>query len=264
LGFDKPPHSNDVLRSAIARAKRAGRPLLVFVLPTDDGLKGDRGTTFGSFLNHAPPAALGPLAMVEVACATTEEIRAVVPSAGAGEPLMYLVDTDGSGQVTPIDATLAKMPGWDDPNGIDKAIDDRIVAVGTLLKKSLLTNPAMLERWEKQATSIVGARELAAIEADVAAGRAVSAERLDRGAVYLVRHAADATGPSASIDARLALLGGAAAARLTKRAIDGSRWARSTGCGASVEGDPEPLLIGCGMGHVPAKSQRFLFFFANR
>ena len=46
----------------------------------------------------------------------------------------------------------------------------------------------------------------------------------------------------------------------------GSHWANQSGCGpATVEGmkDDELIAYGCGMGHVPSKSSRFLYFFAK-
>ncbi len=46
----------------------------------------------------------------------------------------------------------------------------------------------------------------------------------------------------------------------------GSHWANASGCGpATVEGikDDDMVAYGCGMGHVPSKSSRFLYFFAK-
>src|SRR4029078_8781974 len=48
----------------------------------------------------------------------------------------------------------------------------------------------------------------------------------------------------------------------------GSHWANASGCGpATVENEKEDsdeiVAYGCGMGHVPAKSSRFLYFFAK-
>jgi hypothetical protein len=48
----------------------------------------------------------------------------------------------------------------------------------------------------------------------------------------------------------------------------GSHWANASGCGpATVENMKEPdgeiVAYGCGMGHIPAKSSRFLYFFAK-
>ena len=61
-----------------------------------------------------------------------------------------------------------------------------------------------------------------------------------------------------------------AAARVIRKVREqppaGSHWANASGCGpASVEGmkDDEAGGVGCGMGHVPEKSSRFLYFFAK-
>jgi hypothetical protein len=43
----------------------------------------------------------------------------------------------------------------------------------------------------------------------------------------------------------------------------GTRWANGSSRGVESEGG-EPAAIGCGMGHVPRKSRRFLYFFTKR
>jgi hypothetical protein len=46
--------------------------------------------------------------------------------------------------------------------------------------------------------------------------------------------------------------------------VAGSAWARGYGCGIEVEGDEElSLRVGCGLGHVAAKSTRFLYFYTR-
>jgi hypothetical protein len=52
--------------------------------------------------------------------------------------------------------------------------------------------------------------------------------------------------------------------RLSRKPPRGSRWAQSSGCGTQVEGDDDGIGVACGMGHVPKKSARFLYFFAKR
>lgn len=42
----------------------------------------------------------------------------------------------------------------------------------------------------------------------------------------------------------------------------GAAWANSWGCGVEIEGG-EPSGIMCGMGHVPARATRFLYFYAE-
>ncbi|WP_437590219.1 hypothetical protein [Sorangium sp. So ce1000] len=51
-------------------------------------------------------------------------------------------------------------------------------------------------------------------------------------------------------------------ARLVKAPPSGARWATASGCGVDVEGAEDSGIIGCGMGHVPSKSRRFLYFFS--
>ena len=48
----------------------------------------------------------------------------------------------------------------------------------------------------------------------------------------------------------------------------GSHWANHSGCGPATvenmkEDDGEVVAYGCGMGHIPSKSSRFLYFFAK-
>lgn len=53
---------------------------------------------------------------------------------------------------------------------------------------------------------------------------------------------------------------------LKKKPPPGAHWANASGCGpASVEDikDDDRVMYGCGMGHVPSKSSRFLYFFAK-
>jgi hypothetical protein len=52
--------------------------------------------------------------------------------------------------------------------------------------------------------------------------------------------------------------------RYVKRRIPGSHWGRASGCGSYIEEDVEEVAMpDCGMGHVPAKSSRFLYLYAQ-
>jgi len=56
------------------------------------------------------------------------------------------------------------------------------------------------------------------------------------------------------------------AKQLRAHAPEGSHWARHSGCGGpTVDDMPESLadMPDCGMGHVPKKSERFLYFFSR-
>jgi hypothetical protein len=73
----------------------------------------------------------------------------------------------------------------------------------------------------------------------------------------LLRGALGAPGVNAAEDAANVRL------RLKDRAPSGTHWAVSSGCGTRVEGVTDNVAFGCGMGHVPAKSRRFLYFFSR-
>jgi len=49
-------------------------------------------------------------------------------------------------------------------------------------------------------------------------------------------------------------------ARLRER-VPGSHWASEGGCGTTIEGVENQRMYACGMGHVPQRSRRFLYFF---
>lgn len=51
-------------------------------------------------------------------------------------------------------------------------------------------------------------------------------------------------------------------AQLVKAPPAGAHWATASGCGTDVEGVEDSGLMACGMGHVPSKSRRFLYFFS--
>lgn len=52
---------------------------------------------------------------------------------------------------------------------------------------------------------------------------------------------------------------------IVKKAPQGGRWGNSTGCGASYEDEGDKAIaMGCGMGHVPKRSSRFLDFLTSK
>lgn len=202
-----------VVAAAFQHARRAGRSLLVLVIPDDDAEKYERGRAFGELLNHGSDADLAPLAGVEVVCATIAELRKVVPQATDTTALMMLVRTDR----VPVDVKplSAQLPTYEDPrlSGAD---------------------------WQTARLT----------EDDIAKQRIALLGALLRGA--LGDAGKDATAKAALIRDRLVKLPPA-----------GARWAKSHGCGTTIEGEERDYGIGCGMGHVPEKSRRFLYFFTG-
>jgi hypothetical protein len=45
--------------------------------------------------------------------------------------------------------------------------------------------------------------------------------------------------------------------------VPGSHWANASGCGTDIEGVESKIMVACGMGHVPAKAERFLYLFTR-
>lgn len=201
-----------VVASAFHRAQQAKRPLLVLVIPANDGDKYDRGRAFGELLNHGADKDLAPLSDAEVLCATLADLKKVVPNAGDGEPMMILVKTDKvPAVVTPLSVELpaygyqGQVAEWAEAQKEeDKIAAKRIGALGGLLRSAL------------------GSDERKVAE------RAASVR-----------------------------------AKLVKKPPPGAQWANSHGCGTTVEGVEDNMVMGCGMGHVPAKSGRFLYFFSR-
>jgi hypothetical protein len=256
-----------LLRSYRAAAEM-GKPLLVLVIPADANEVWDRGATFGALLNHASPAQLAPLALVEVACATMSDVRKLAP-APSGEPLCVLVETD---QTPPrMYALDAALPSRTVPEGIslrwtevlareDEVVDRQIAVLGALLHDAIAPDARTIAARARLAIARLGDAERARIEQALAARAELPLADVDRAAALV---AAGMERASTNERARReTMLASAAAARLRDRPPRGSRWAHSSGCGTTIEGEEdESIAIGCGMGHVPRKSQRFLYLY---
>lgn len=259
---DAPP-GLAVVSEAFRRAQRAGKPLLVLIVPTDDGVKWERGRAFGAWLNHASNEQLWPLALCEVACATMADLRTLVPSVGAGDPLMVLVETDQlPATVRRLDARLPEVergrPRGDNWEQMvrreEQAVDAQIAFLSALLEKGLRDGDALSRRATQARAALPptvvsladSPATLGPVEADQVAGLLGPLVGRGRGkdALPLV-----------------AVLAKGAKQRLTAQRVPGSAWASSHGCGTRIEGEKVQHMIACGMGHVPAKSTRFLYFF---
>jgi hypothetical protein len=212
-----PPRSNHelaALAGAYRRAQRAGRPLLVLVIPENLEAQWDRGAAWGELLNHGSDAQLAPLALVEVACARVADVERLAPQARGGEPLAIVLDT--TRVPAPVVRVQAELPQYRN-DGFERG--DWV----TMEKQEALVSAARID---------VLARALR--------------DRLAPGGVGDEAQAAS--------DVRR---------RLTALPPAGARWARSSGCGTVVEGENDNDVFGCGMGHVPAQSSRFLTFYAR-
>jgi hypothetical protein len=115
--FAGEPSSKTLAFDAYRRARRAGQPLLIFVIPADPSERWRRGHVLGSFITYGTDAQLAPLAHCEVVCATAAHIHDLVPKAPDGEPLALLIDTTAvPASVVAITAKLADPGATNDPD----------------------------------------------------------------------------------------------------------------------------------------------------
>lgn len=253
------------LSAAFRRAQRAGKPLLVLVVPAADEQKWQRGQAFGELINHGGDEVMVSLALAEVVCAPMSAVRRLAPQTPArpAEPLMVVIETSGvPARVELLHATLAADPPHpfgsprDDSEG---PIDARIAALSRLLQRSLRADARMIERRAAQARARLGPGGIAELDRALAAHR-VAPALADRGAAYVLASELLRSNP---VRAWRQAIAQGAIARVRARRIEGSHWANSHGCGTDYEDTPpdERRMIGCGMGFVPPRSARFLSFF---
>jgi hypothetical protein len=202
------------LTQAFRNARRAGRSLLVIVIPADDGQKYDRGRAWGELINFGSDEQLAPLSSVEVACATMDALKLVVPHEVRGEPFFAIVAAGATPST--VRAFDVELPSYEEAERPRKITWEMMVEEEDLVS-------------DRRIAALAGALRsaLGAATGDLAARAAHVRERLKDGPPL------------------------------------GAQWARGGGCGVTVEGADNGVMFACGMGHVPTKSRRFLYFFAR-
>jgi hypothetical protein len=218
-------------KEAVARALAAGRTVMIFVIPDDDALKWERGRAFGEWLNHGEDSQLAPLSRATVMCARTSEL----PSKLDGQPLMALLK----------------------PNEPPRPLSGELVQYTDRRIRVIKSGEAEEEPPDDDAVfaSRVGVLSRLASEALGPAGDAKSEARLVRTRIVTVdppegAHWANDSGCATRVEATRA------EKAEEKRAEEEARKRGLIGMKAIVS-------IGCGMGHVPDKSRRFLYFYAR-
>lgn len=249
--------------SAVTGEPCAPRPQLVLVIPADRGERYYRGHAFGELLHHAEDLALARLALFDVSCATPDELRARTGRPLKGEPWMVVIDrTALRPVVTPYTDPALRIDLERDDALVDARIDARIARLTAMLEAAApATMIRRLADAEARALAPHVKEELDIVLGDAVAPRLAVAEAAT--ATLLARVLAPEGDEDwlferlrAEIVPRLADL--TRERLLRTRPPAGARWATSGGCGVRIEGAKEHHMIGCGMGHVPARSRRFL------
>ena len=269
-----------VLGAAWKRAQAGGKPLLILVIPDDDAEKWARGHAWGELLNHGTPEQIAPLALAEVACAKMSDLRQLVPAAGAGEPLAILVDTDRvPARVERLEASLPPLPAYgfleEKADDEETVIARRQAVLAGALRAALAPNEQVLGVRAVFTRRRLAAADRTRIESFLGKNTWIPTELADRGAALLFEAIA---ARQLNASRATSLLRDAVQARLISEPPAGAHWATSGGCGTDVEetraereqreaeeatGKMRVMVsVGCGMGHLPEKSRRFLYFFA--
>ncbi|MGH7151404.1 MAG: hypothetical protein ACREIU_11940, partial [Planctomycetota bacterium] len=259
------------LDATLRRARERGKPLLLFVIPRDDGAKWDRGRLFGGLLNTGEDETLADLVLCEVACAEMDGIRGLLgKGAPPGEPLAVLVET--AGPDLRARAIAPDLPPQTDPlrggedwqvsrKRAEQAARDRIERFGEAIRSAVAPDSKALFERVLEAEKGLSPAEASALLA-IADGKAkVDVSLADRGAALLRKMAEEDPSRRERV---LGALRQAAVERFRVKPPAGAKWARDSGCGADVEGDDTGMVVGCGMGYVPEASARFLYFFTDR
>lgn len=251
----QPGRQGAAIAAALGRARATGRPLMVLVVPADDSQKWELGHAFGEWINQGTVAQRWPLALAEAVCAPIAELG--MP-AEKDEPLMVLVEPSGEahplrGKLEPVLGMKLwvgeKPPKMDDD---DTIVERRIALLARLAEQAIAPDAAVLERRKREAWQAIcpegqpcPTRSARFVPAELALQAAMGSEATRRELHGKLAAQVDAT--------------------LKHAAPAGSHWANASGCGMTIEDEKQDgmMIVGCGMGHVPAKSHRFLYLYSK-
>lgn len=245
------------------RAQRAGRPLLVLVIPEAEERRYEHGSLLGAVLNHGSDATLAALAQTEVVCALPSQLRELVSGVGPSDDAWaVLVETDGVPATATVFGGMPPDPpvaagDWEAVDRAeDAALQQRIDWASQGLVKLVQPDRATLVRRVAQARRADDALVDRVSRALVAGPPTV--EQAAAAPAVLALAAVDAA-PAVRVEL-VAALAGSARASLVEKRVPGSWWAVSGGCGTRIEGVEDQLMVKCGMGHVTARATRALHF----
>lgn len=273
----RPARAVDPVLRAFDEARRRGRPLLVLIVPENDGARALAGRAWGQALTHGSDELLADLALCDVVCAREASLRAALTErVTLPEELgqAALVETDGCA-VRAITCTRCWEPLV--PESMSFSCDQeydaeytsrartRISCLQAEFHRAIFCYPEASDV-RMEACALAFGLDLNRVWHE---GIEATGMDLDRAAheVPAIVHW-DVRGPrSPGKHQALEALSHAAAERLRVEPPEGSRWMWNAGCAdhAEVEEPPvrgeEFLLVSCGMGYVPEIGVRFLEFF---
>ncbi|HUR28940.1 MAG TPA: hypothetical protein VM509_12190, partial [Planctomycetota bacterium] len=251
-------------------ARSLGKPALVLVTdPKDFYPRPDRATVFAQFLFDGGDEFWSDLALCEPACASHEEIRAVLPTAKLeGQPYFLLVEHDSGGPL--VEVLQVKSPGPFDPESKPKA--QRLALKADLegwrskLHEALAGDVPTLERRAEAARVALGPTAVSRVEALIQSGETVSDATLAGAAALFVLHARahpDLGGKNKPLLEQQTRL------RVMQDGLSGAGWGEHVSCNdpylrrhGKVVSGPR-VGIACGMGSLGPFGKRFLWYYTD-
>jgi hypothetical protein len=150
----------------VRSASQSARPLLVIVIPEDDGEKWTRGQHLGEWLNSGNDMSLAPLSAVDVVCATLSDLRQLVPQMPKEEPWFVLMKMDAPVRIERLTPTLPAVPkgqpqysdddyyGQGHTDWNQKRIAANVAAIDAVLHPALNTMAPAIGSMERMATAV--------------------------------------------------------------------------------------------------------------
>ncbi len=246
------------------------KPLLILVIPADSAQQYRRGQAFGELINHGSDEQLAALACFEVRCLRIDQLEPQQREQLAEEPLMLVLDHSATPSLLPLTAPLAYVEDepdrwggrhdWEEIQRRQEAdIDVRIATIAGLIAGAA-DGPRLAAQACRERQGLPHGDLQRLGELPQSLGELGPAD-LDRApALGLL---AARSGDIVQHEHLSTLLAASVRARLCDSPIPGAPWARTHGCGVTVEGDTRNSRVACGMGNVPDRSSRFLMFYTR-
>lgn len=161
-----PKEQRAALSAAVRTATQSGRPLLVIVIPEDDGEKWTRGQHLGEWLNSGSDASLSPLAAVDVVCASLSDLRQLVPQLPKEAPWFVLMKMSAPVELVQLTPELPPppkgQPSWGDEDYYGQGHTDwntrriaaNVAAIDAVLHPALVEMAPQIGSMERQAAAV--------------------------------------------------------------------------------------------------------------
>lgn len=264
---------------AYQRASKAGRPLVVVVIPEEQLDRIRNGVVMGVFLDLGSDEDLAPLAIADLVCARTREIATSIPAVTQSvDPFLFVVfarDPEAHSKGEPNFAVL-RLDWTNGEWGLQRDPDQRFDPENHAIRLARAQTErrreiaAFLREQMERASSTLATRqrrtfaqyEIEAVERGSPSNELLTGERVRAASAIILRRLGKAEpNDMADFEARLAAI---VRASFVRPSPEGAEWAVPTNCGFRFESKRVNTTSGpCGMGSAGAGEKRFLYFLTD-